>query len=529
MRASAANPGTQVLPGFPQVLCAAETGDSVADRSPDSAGGRVALAAWIASPDNPLTARVIVNRLWHYHFGRGIVDTPSDFGRTGSLPSHPELLDFLAAELIRHEWRIKPIQRLIVTSHAYRQSSGTRDAAALAIDPDNRLLWRQNLRRLEGEAIRDAVLATSGQLNLEMGGRGVFPTLNPQVLATQSRPGAGWDKSNDAEQCRRSVYLFVKRTLRVPFLETLDAASPDTVVARRNTTTIAPQALILLNSHFMQRQSEAMAERIEREAGPDSQRQIERAFERALGRGPTEVERRVCLDVLRRQTEHLSELAAAGSLEIAPPRKAPPAGWTVMGGDWTVRSDGGLEVGPHPGAKAVWQRDMLDDGMVTGQVMLLRPGGDAGVLLRVNDARDGVDTLQAYNINFMDGRIRLGKHRNNWQSLAEAPCRIEANRWLDFRVELAGARIRVFVDQDAEPVLDYTDPMPLPAGRLGFRTFQASAAVRNLSWKAGERQGELPVVSASERVPSSNDPVRRLALAAVCKLILNLNEFVYID
>jgi hypothetical protein len=317
IRGDSGNPSQEVQPRFIEVLCRDDEAASPALPKPvgaaKSTGRRSALADWVTSADNPLAARVIVNRLWHYHFGQGIVATPSDFGRTGIKPSHPELLDWLSQELIRREWSLKHVHRLIVTSSTYRQSSRARNDPAVKLDPDNKLLWRQNLRRLEAEAIRDSVLATTGTLNLQMAGRGVFPTLPPEVLATQSRPGAGWDKSPPGEQARRSVYIFVKRTLGVPLLDTFDFASPDSSAPNRPTTTIAPQALILLNSSFMEAEAAAFADRIQREAGPELSEQVDHAFKLALARSPTKVEQEVSLSFLDRQRErdsHLQPLAA---------------------------------------------------------------------------------------------------------------------------------------------------------------------------------------------------------------------------
>jgi hypothetical protein len=304
IRGSAATPGKEVSPRFVQVLCASAAAAAPAlpkvAAKATSTGRRHVLAEWIASPDNPLTARVIANRLWHYHFGRGIVATPSDFGRTGTPPTHPELLDWLASELIADGWRLKPLHRLILLSQTYRQSSRAQNDRAVEVDPGNTLLWRQNLRRLEAEAIRDSVLAISGQLNFKMGGRGIFPTLSKEVLSTQSRPGLGWNSSPKEEQTRRSVYIFVKRTLGVPLLETFDVASPDTPTAARTTTTIAPQALVLLNSTFIEEQADACARRIMAETEANVPANIERLFQLALSRNPTPREMQVGTDYLHR-------------------------------------------------------------------------------------------------------------------------------------------------------------------------------------------------------------------------------------
>jgi hypothetical protein len=303
-RGNASSPGKEVQPLFPRVLC--RTDEAAIPRLPaqsasgKSTGRRRVLAEWIASRDNPLTARVIVNRLWHHHFGRGIVTTPSDFGKTGSLPTHPELLDWLAAELVEGGWRLKRLHKQIMLSHTYRQSSRVSNDRAVRLDPGNTLLWRQNLRRLEAETIRDTILAVSGRLNRQMGGRGIFPTLPPEVLSTQSRPGEGWGKSSAEEEDRRSVYIFVKRTLGVPLLEVFDVATPDKSVAARTTTTIAPQALILLNSSFMEEQARALASRLIREGGTKPGANVERLFRLAVGRSPSSEETRIALGYLQR-------------------------------------------------------------------------------------------------------------------------------------------------------------------------------------------------------------------------------------
>jgi hypothetical protein len=308
IRGSAATPAGEVEPRFVEVLCpssdAATPRISPAPKEAKTTGRRSALADWITRPDHPLTARVIVNRLWHHHFGRGIVTTPNDFGKTGVAPTHPELLDWLAAELVEGGWKLKRIHKLIMLSAAYKQSSRVENERAAAIDPDNTLLWRQNLRRLEAEALRDSLLAISGQLNLKMGGRGFFPVLSKEVLSTQSVPGRGWDNSPKDEQHRRSVYIFVKRTLGVPLLETFDAASPDTSTAARNTTTIAPQALMLLNSTFMEECANACADRLMKEvtgSAPDAQ--VQRLFRLALARDPSQEELKTAVAYLERSRQ----------------------------------------------------------------------------------------------------------------------------------------------------------------------------------------------------------------------------------
>ncbi len=289
-RGDAHSPRAEVNPRFPAVLGLAEPSFSERDSTATTTGRRRVLADWIASPENPLTARVFVNRVWQHHFGVGLVPTPDDFGRTGLRPSNPELLDFLAAEFVRVGWSVKRLHKLILTSRAYRMSSRTENRAALAADQDNTLLWHQNLRRVEAEVVRDTMLAVSGRLNPKRGGPSVFPSLPKEVHTTQDSAGKGWEDSPADEQNRRSVYLVVKRALKVPLLECLDFANSTSGTGTRPTTTVAPQALMLLNDSFVQTQAAVFADRVQREAGPKPDAQITRSFQLAIQREPTKAE-----------------------------------------------------------------------------------------------------------------------------------------------------------------------------------------------------------------------------------------------
>jgi len=268
---------------------------------------RVALVNWITDPQNPLTARVIVNRLWHWHFGQGLVSTPSDFGYGGDQPSHPELLDWLAAELVRNKWSLKHIHRLIVTSKAYRMRSsefGVRnesqdpsDASAKSspaeiphsqlriphsVDSDNRLLWRMNPRRLEAEAVRDAVLSITGKLNPEMYGPGYRDFDYEEAYA----PVYEYRTADSPNVWRRSVYRFVVRTTPQQFMTVLDCPDPANMTPKRNVTTTALQSLALFNNDFMLRQAGYFAKRLKRECPGDELARIARAFELAFTRTP---------------------------------------------------------------------------------------------------------------------------------------------------------------------------------------------------------------------------------------------------
>jgi mono/diheme cytochrome c family protein len=303
------NKGEEVEPGLPQVL--------VGNVNLDPKNRRRQLAEWIASADNPLTARVAVNRIWQYHFGKGIVRTPSDFGATGAAPSHPELLDWLAVEFMqptRREadspqskgWSWKAMHRLILLSNTYRQSSQFNEQAA-AKDPENRLLWRMNPRRLEAEPLRDSILAISGKLNREMYGPGIYPRIDPDVVNTGSRPRWPLDAKDDHATWRRSVYIFVKRSVILPLIEVFDC--PATVVSGpvRAVSTVSPQALALMNNEFVLRQAGYFAERVAKEAGADKRAQVVRAFKIALSRAPNAKEIEWALSFLKSQAESYAQ------------------------------------------------------------------------------------------------------------------------------------------------------------------------------------------------------------------------------
>ena len=281
--------GDKVEPGFLQVVGTSAPTLPTPLPGSKTTGRRTVLADWIASPDNPLTARVMANRVWQYHFGRGIVRSSSNLGTQGDRPTHPELLDWLASEFVANGWRLKPLHRLILASDAYKMSSRS-DEAALAADPMNDRFWRFDMRRLTAEEIRDSILAVTGTLSPKMYGPGVYPEIPAEVMAGQSVPGAGWGKSSPEDQSRRSVYVHVKRSLILPILETFDLAETDRSSPVRFATTQPTQALGMLNGTFMNRQAKLFADRLRREAGPEAPRQVEHALRLVTGRQPTDKE-----------------------------------------------------------------------------------------------------------------------------------------------------------------------------------------------------------------------------------------------
>ncbi|HEV3120822.1 MAG TPA: PSD1 and planctomycete cytochrome C domain-containing protein [Isosphaeraceae bacterium] len=284
--------------------------DDQPELSADVSDPRTRLARWLTAKEHPLTSRVLVNRIWQQHLGAGLVKTVNDFGTKGDRPSHPELLDWLAAALVEHGWRLKPIHRLIVLSSTYRQSSRSELAAvASESDPENRHLWRFNRRRLTAEEIRDAMLAVSGRLNLEAGGPSVMVRVAPELVRQLYKPAQWKVPENAAELDRRSVYLFAKRNLRLPFMETFDAPTLLSSCARRESSTHAPQALEMLNGALANDLAQAFARRLETECGDDSSRIVQRAFLLALGREPLPEERIASLAFVRDQP--LNEFALA--------------------------------------------------------------------------------------------------------------------------------------------------------------------------------------------------------------------------
>ena len=248
---------------------------------------RMALAKWIASADNPLTARVMMNRLWAGHFGRGIVKTPSDFGKLSGGATHPELLDWLARRFVDSGWSLKAMHRIIVTSSTYRQSSLVKNQTATTVDPMNDLWWRYEQRRLDAEAIRDSVLAVSGRLNPELYGLPIFPPLPGDIAETVKYSENKWDTQIDHTGRKRSIYIYQQRTLNMPFMQAFDSTVCDESRPRRRTSVTPLQALSLFNGDFVNEEADALARRIRREAGEGEGEQVRLAYRLALSRSPS--------------------------------------------------------------------------------------------------------------------------------------------------------------------------------------------------------------------------------------------------
>jgi Protein of unknown function (DUF1553)/Protein of unknown function (DUF1549)/Planctomycete cytochrome C len=291
--------GPQMQPGFLQVITRGTPPTAIPRPDGRTSGRRLALAKWIGSPDNPLTARVIVNRLWQKHFGLGIVSTLENFGKMGEAPSYPELLDWLAVEFVRSGWSIKQANRLMMTSEAYQMASSGSDAGA-GTDPENRYLWRFRAQRLDAEIVRDSMLAAGGNLNLEMGGEPIFPFIPPDILAGQYR--GKWQNTPDGPAAwRRGVYVYRRRSLPYPMFDTFDHPDMNVVAGARNVSTVPTQALTLLNNPFVLAQADRLAERV-RQATGDPAAQVDLAYQIALARRPAKAELDVALGLITTQS-----------------------------------------------------------------------------------------------------------------------------------------------------------------------------------------------------------------------------------
>ena len=298
--------GPEVQPAFIGAMVHDESGSPSISPAANgkSSGRRAALARWLTSRENPLLARVMVNRLWQHHFGRGIVATPSDFGRHGQPPTHLQLLDWLACRFTDDGWSIKRMHRLMMTSAAYQRAS-TFDSDAAARDPQNKLFWRANRQRLDAEAIRDSMLAVSGQLSDIGGGPGVYPRISREINVElpNNDKELSWGTSTDEENRRRSIYIFQRRSLTFPFVEVFDGATMSQTCPVRAQTTVAPQALALLNGEFCRDQAKHLAQRVIREVGEDADARINRVFQLALTRRPTADELTQTRNYLKRQSD----------------------------------------------------------------------------------------------------------------------------------------------------------------------------------------------------------------------------------
>lgn len=324
-RGSIDTKGSVMTPGVLSVACDSEYQFPTPPADAKSSYRRRGFAEWLVAPNNPLTSRVMVNRLWQHHFGEGIVRTPSNFGKMGEAPSHPELLDWLAVKFMEEAssdqrsatrnpqsrgWSMKQMHWLMMTSQAYQMASDD-VAANVAIDPENRLFWRMPRVRLEAEIIRDAILAVAGNLDRSLGGPAIYPYIDPKLFQSSTKRTWPGKADDDPATWRRSLYVYSKRSIRYPLFETFDQPNLINSCERRNRSTIAPQALLLMNNNFVITEAKFFAERLRKDAGEDAKAQVERAFRLALGRVPTQFELAKAVEFARSNPNGLAEFCQA--------------------------------------------------------------------------------------------------------------------------------------------------------------------------------------------------------------------------
>ncbi len=312
-------PKEQVEPGFPECLDKREPEIKPPPGRPNSTGRRAALARWLTQPDHPLTGRVMVNRLWAHYFGKGIVGTPNDFGKMGQAPTHPELLDYLASELVQQGWSLKAIHRLIVTSAAYRQSSAPEanptSAVAQKVDPDDKLLWHTRVRRRDGESIRDAALQASSQLNPRMYGPSAAPELPKPLMEDRY---AWYADEHVSDQNRRSVYVFNRRNLALPLFQAFDAPDRNGSCPARAVTVSAPQALLMLNGEFTLTQARHLAGLL-LSRSTDMDEIVRQAYRRVLNRTPDGQDLSRARLFLEQQAQRIASTAAPTAATLPEP------------------------------------------------------------------------------------------------------------------------------------------------------------------------------------------------------------------
>jgi cytochrome c553 len=529
---------------------------------------RLQLAAWITDRRNPLTARVMVNRLWQHHFGSGLVRTPNNFGRKGELPTHPELLDWLASELQEGGWRLKRLHRLLLLSQTYRMASvHPRQAEYAQQDAGNLLHWRAERRRLDADALRDAVLVTSGRLNPAAGGPGFVPTVNPEALEGLSRKGAEWRPSAPADQRRRTVYLYLKRALIPPLLTVFDFADTTQPLEQRDVTIVAPQALALLNNRFIHDEAGAFALRVAAETGPDPAARAERAWRLALGRSPSPAERAAAVAHLR-QTARPTASRPAPDTE-GPGRRDGLALWLRADRGITLDERGGVSRwedqsgrGHHADQPSERARPIRATNGPAGRPVLRLDG--AGHFLRLDGQ---VLTSPQFSVFAVAADRTTGMaHRelfSNWNGAGGnsvssvflgttgpgqvrfsdhfAPAgvldRPEQPHLLTAITGPEGAAVyqnRIEIARRSTPLADRNLKPPYVVGQQGniqgefWNGDLAELLVFDRALSAPEREQVWDALSARWGL-APRPPAPDAALASLCRVLLNTNEFIYVD
>lgn len=543
---------------------------------------RLQLARWIASPHNPLTARVLVNRLWQHHFGHGLVRSPNSFGFRGDSPSHPELLDWLATEFVSGGWTLKRMHRLILNSATWRQSSNhARHDEYSQTDSANRLLWRAARRRLDAEALRDSLLMASGKLDRRVGGESFRPTISPEALEGLSRKSSAWTASTAEQQRRRSIYIYMKRHLLPPLMTTFDLCDTTLPSAQRDVTTVAPQALALLNSAFSHDQSTALAERIMSIAKSPSERAA-LAWRFALGRDATVDEITLAVTHMNGQSASLTDGTKPGATSTVAWRR-PEAAIPTQNLVFHVRADTEIVLDTS-GRVIKWNDQSGADHDASQSISEQRP-------ILINDTAGGLPAVR------FDGQRRFlditgqlletptcsifavvtdrhgGGHReiiSNWQRGQNVSSSIFLGLTSDDQIRFSDAI------SNAGSIVDRHQPFVLSAinSEQGVSVYQNGSKLGRLEstlpgrklgtpWVIGQQgdingeywNGDIAEVLVYDRALSV--PERRhvwsvlldryklpslvrttgdtesnpelLALASLCHVLLNSNEFIYID
>ena len=561
IRGNAATPAALVKPSFPAVLGGGEVKLSGPPAGKSSTGLRRALAEWVSGEENFLTARVMVNRVWQHLFGRGIVRTPNDFGKRGLPPTHPELIDWLARDFIRGGWKIKRLQKLIMLSSAYRMSSRVVSGEASRRDPANDLFWRQNMKRLEAEAIRDSILSVAGGLNSEMGGRGFFPKLGREVIAGGSRPGWGWGVSSRKGQSRRSVYIYTKRGTLMPLIEGFDYTNTAQSLGMRTVTTIAPQALMLLNSSFLDWQAGVLAGRVLTEKGPDPAGHptdfVRRAYRLILSRDADEDEVEKSLAFIRRQAEAFASRRVRSTFRPGVPDaiergfkgtqkpsnffEGPQDGWEYFRGRWYDAGDNIDWVDPQRRPYALHKTLRLADGELSAELSMQSNSEGASIYFRGGNEGDLYSGLELL-LDPREDRIELRRHGKEKEPVVvkSSPLELNTGTWYRVRVVLAGPEVSAWVGQgspgERNPSLRATVEKPAePGDRVGLSSREAPVGLSSLVVRmagkttTAEISGKKWIAAAGSGPGANLERGMRQALHSFCLVLLNLNEFVYID
>lgn len=550
VRGEVATPREEVPLSFLPALCpddeAARPSEPQPSTTHPTSGRRSELAQWIASTSHPTTARVMANRVWQGLFDRGLVGTPNDFGVAGEAPSHPELLDWLAAEFMESGWSIKHLQREIMQSEAYRRSSLHDNPEADAADPGNSLIWRQNLYRLKAEQVRDSVLAVSASLDLEPGGRGFFPELSREALGGNDRPGGGWDLSDEEQRSRRSIYMFAKRGVPVPLLSVLDLANPSLSVGRRSSTTVASQSLSLLNSDFMNKQARTLTQRVSNEIESDITQQVVRLFELTLARRPTPQELTGALNYLSSQSKAFAALDGPLRVRAKVPDRldgrylmmipasemlyGPKQGWSALKGAWGNPYNGTKVALRDLGPSLILDTPVLTDASLSGRMLITDGCTFGAVQLRVQPMGDMARGLSVvFDPMAGSGEVRVVA----WDGPSPDPtieptarvlARVDApilnETWYEFRVTAKGPQLSV--ELEGRPLLEVSVDL-MEAGHIGLSQGGESLVLDDLVLTGDTLAQPLKILPTPPGSPEQR------ALESFALALLNTNEFLTVD